>query len=95
MQHESWCDTRYHEVPPDEAAAEGQGPCIGPMGAQVDQVAAYLRSSPVGTTAVMCGKDGAALPVQRYAEYCLKGLLLAIEGGAILPAGFPWPRPAG
>jgi hypothetical protein len=89
MQHETWCETEYHHTPPREPAAEEPEPCRSPLGAQVDQVSAYLRSSSVGPMGVLLGIDGAVLPVQRMADYGEQLIRLAVRGGAARPAPGP------
>ena len=85
-QHDDWCETEFHDVPPAEAAADEPEPCRGPVEAQVGPVAAYLRASAVGPMVALLGIDGAALPAQRAADWAEKLLQLAVKGGATRPA---------
>jgi hypothetical protein len=88
MQHDGFCEKEAHRPPPDATTRPER--CVGPIGAEVQGIAAWLSGSDRGTVVNFDHERGVSLPVQAAAEFAQQLLVMALRGGAVLPG----PRPA-
>jgi hypothetical protein len=76
--HEPWCETEFHQLPPEEVGAEELEPCLSPVLLDTDGAVVYARSTQGGPVVVLnTPPAGSAMTVTDFEQFCRDGLRAA------------------